>query len=360
MNAKRISFYSGVCLLLSLVCCGVLAQPTRVVVAPVAVMPEQGKLSLAGELGAIRTTLLSAEVEGSVASVLAESGDRVAAGAVLAVIREQPAQLQLQALQARVKEAQAGVERARINERRLSRLLPRKAVSQDEYDTARVELARTEAILAVRRAEASQQADQLARHHIRAPFEATIVVRQVELGQWLDVGDPCYQLDDTSTLRAVLAVPQQYYTAIREGAAVQVRYDAMPDQVFDLVLSRKLPTVRRAGRSFEIWLDVDNSKQLLVPGLSLQAEIPLQTMQGNRVLVSRDAVMKQPDGKAWVWLLEQSAETHTVRRVDVVVTGAVGSGLVVSSAELDPGMQVITRGNEALHEGQSVQIVDAS
>lgn len=359
MNTKRISLYPVVCLLLSLVSCALLAQPIRVVVAPVEVIPEQGKLSLAGELGAIRSTLLSAEVEGSVASVFAESGDRVAAGAVLAVIREQPAQLQLQALQARVKEAEAGVERARINERRLKRLLPRNAVSQDEYDTARVELSRNEAILAVRRAEASQQADQLARHHIRAPFEGTIVGRQVEQGQWLDVGDPCYELDDTSTLRAVLAVPQQYYGAVQEGSAVQVRYDAMPDQAFELVLSRKLPTVRRAGRSFEVWLDVDNREQLLVPGLSLQAEIPLQNMQGDRVLVSRDAVMKQPDGKAWLWLLKQSAETTNVVRVDVVVTAAIGSGLIVSSPGLGPGMQVIVRGNEVLHEGQSVHIVDA-
>jgi RND family efflux transporter MFP subunit len=336
-----------------------MAQQTRVVVARVEAMPEQGKLSLAGELVAIHSTLLSAEVAGSVAVVLAESGDRVDANALLAVIREQPAKLELRALQAGVKEAQAGVERARINERRLGRLLPRNAVSQDEYDTARVELRRTEAILAMRRAEAEQQSDQLARHQIRAPFGGTIVGRHIEQGQWLNVGDPCYHLDDTHTLRAVLAVPQQYYTAVREDSAVQVRYDAIADQVFQLVLSRKMPLVRRAGRSFEVWLDIDNSDQLLVPGLSLQAEIPLFKLQGDRVLVPRDAVMKRQDGQSWVWLAQHSGDTIVVEQLAVQVDGAMGSGLIVQSAELSPGMQVVTRGNESLQDGQVVHVIDA-
>ncbi len=347
------------CLLATVISCGATAQQMRVVVARVEAMPEQGKLSLTGEIGAIHSTLLSAEVAGSVAVVLAESGDRVDANALLAVIREQPAKLELRARQARVKEAQAGVERARINERRLGRLLPRNAVSQDEYDTARVELGRTEAVLAMRLAEAEQQSDQLSRHQIRAPFAGTIVDRHIERGQWLNVGDPCYHLDDTHTLRAVLAVPQHYYAQVRVGSAVEVRYDAIADRLFQLELSRKMPLVRRAGRSFEVWLDIDNSDQLLVPGLSLQAEIPLYNMEGDRVLVPRDAVMKHPDGQSWVWLVQHSGDTMVVEQLTVQVAGAWGSGLIVQSAELSPGMQVVTRGNESLQDGQAVHIVDA-
>jgi RND family efflux transporter MFP subunit len=347
------------CIALAVCSLSAMAEVSRVVVAPIEASHVQGNLALAGELVAIRSTVLSAEIAGSVDEIFAESGDRVEPDALLARIREEPARLALQALRARIDEARAGVERAQINERRLSRLLPRKAVSQDEYDAARVELARTQAILASRIAESGQQAERLERHHIQAPFAATIAARHIELGQWLNVGDPCYELNDTSTLRAILDVPQQYYAAVREGSTVKVRYDALPGEEFDLVITRKLPTVRSAGRSFEIWMDIDNAGLQLVPGLSLRAEMPLAMPEEEQWLVPRDAVVRLQGGQTQVWLAEKVEGASAARSLKVDVAGAVDTGLIVRSANLRPGMQVVTRGNESLREGQEVKIVDA-
>ncbi len=348
------------CLLLGVSPLAVLAKPVTIVeLGTVESMQGQPRLSLAGELTAIRSARVAAEVAGKVGEVLAESGDKVAFGDDLAVVGETPALLRLQAMEARVAEARAGAERAAINERRLARLLPRKAVSQDEYDEARVELARQKAILATRQAEAQQQADQLQRHHVRAPFSATVVSRYIELGQWLDVGDPCYDIDDTTVLRARVAVPQQYFGQILEGSEVRLRVDAMPQIAHDLKVSRKLPNIRSAGRSFEAWVDIDNSKMELVPGLSVRAEIALQGPPGENLLVSRDAVIKLPDGSTVVWLVREADGEVTVNSLPVQVSGARDEQLIVQAASLQSGMAVVTRGNEALSEGQAVRLVDS-
>ena len=348
------------CLLFAMASFVVMAKPgTMVEVGFVASMQDGPGLTLAGELTAIRSARIAAEVAGTVGKVLAESGDNVDAGDDLAVVRQRPALLRLQALQARVAEARAGVERAEINERRLARLIPRKAVSQDEYDEARVELARRQAILATREAEALQQDDQLQRHYITAPFGATVVSRHIELGQWLDVGDPCYDIDDTAVLRARVAVPQQYYAQIAEGSEVRLIVDAVPDVVRALKVTRKLPNIRSAGRSFELWVDMDNSDNKLVPGLSVQAVITLLGQGAGKLLVSRDAVITYPDGSAVVWVARKDGTEVTVHSLPVQISGARADQLIVQADSLQPGMRVVTRGNEALRDGQVVQLVDS-
>ena len=177
---------------------GLAAAPTVVALGEIQASPAQGELVLAGELRAVRGATISTEVAGSVASIAVESGDRVEAETVLATMRQQPARLILRAARARVVEAEAGVDRAAINERRFGRLLQRKALSQDEYDTARVELNKARAVLETRRAEAAQSSDQLDRHRVRAPFAGVVVARHIERGQWLDEGDACYDIEDIS------------------------------------------------------------------------------------------------------------------------------------------------------------------
>jgi len=356
------------------------ARTPLVEVALVEANTEQSVLTLVGELRALRRSVLSAEVAGVVAEVLAERGDEVKSGAVLTAIREQPAQFALRSAKGRNAEAGADVDRAILNERRIGRLLQRKAASQDEYDSAQVELNKARAIQSIRRAELDRAADQLTRHRVRAPYPSVVVDRMVELGQWLDVGDPCYAIEDIARLRAVFAVPQQYFPQIETGSQVALSFEARPSEVFSATLTRKLPRVRQQGRSFEIWVDLDNSEQRLVSGFSAKAQVPLHRAGSDPLLVPRDAVLRARDGSAWLWRVQsgeahrgsvqensleqgairngdnrQAPAAHGVQRVAVEVVAAVGDGLLVRSDELAVGMLVIVRGNETLREGQSVR-----
>lgn len=337
-----------------------MAEPARVATAPVTVASGQGVLELVGELDAARRVVISAEVAGAVHSIDTEEGEATEAQSVLAQLRAEPAQLELEVLAAEVKEARAGVERAEINERRLGRLIGRKAVSQDEYDSARVELRRNQAILAARQAEAALQADRLQRHTVRAPFAGTVVERQIEKGQWLDIGDPCFVFEDAATLRVRLAVPQDYLDRVQLASSVKLYVDVLGGETRELTVIRKLPQVRRGGRSFEVWLELDNRDHKLVPGLSVRAEIALRGGDGADLQVPRDAVLRRQGGESWIWIVQTAGAESTARKVAVDVVGARNGGLVVRAAGLEAGAQVVTRGNEALREAQQVLINNGS
>jgi multidrug efflux pump subunit AcrA (membrane-fusion protein) len=76
-----------------------------------------------------------------------------------------------------------------------------------------------------------------------------------------------------------------------------------------------------------------------------------------KVVVSRDALLRHPDGRVTVWVLDDNGGQTKVseRRVH---TGLAFDGRVAIDTGLDAGARVVVQGNEGLHEGQSVRVVE--
>ena len=90
----------------------------------------------------------------------------------------------------------------------------------------------------------------------------------------------------------------------------------------------------------------------IAPGMSAQAVISFNT--GNEgLVVSRDALLRQPDGRITVWVVEQNGKGHIARERRVEI-GLSFDGLTEIRSGLKAGDRVVVRGNESLTDGQSV------
>ena len=88
--------------------------------------------------------------------------------------------------------------------------------------------------------------------------------------------------------------------------------------------------------------------------MSARATIGLRTgTQG--LVVSRDALLRQPDGRITVWLVEPNGSAHRVRERRVEI-GISFDGLTEIRSGLKRGDRVVVRGNESMVEGQSVEL----
>lgn len=351
----------GIAILLCLLLSGsVLADKTaRVEVQGISVASSnEALLRISGELEAVRSAVIAAEQAGIVDSLSAEAGDQVSRGSVLASLRRQQAQFSTDALKAALAEADANVQIATLNEQRLKNLAQRKSISQNDYDVARLELARSEAIAAQARAQWLLQRDRLERHVIAAPFDGRIQRRDIEVGEWLQPGASSFVLADTSSLRIILSIPQLYYGRIQPGSAVDIQFDAHPGTRYSARVSRILPAVQRQGRTFALWVDIPNPDDKLAPGMSLQATLHPPAIAddtaGSDFLIPRDALVRNEQGHTQVWRVnaEQRAEA-----VPVEVKNAIGAALRVSSKELKASDRLVTRGNENLRANTALEIV---
>ena len=87
--------------------------------------------------------------------------------------------------------ALAKAELAKKSFERQSQLFKLNAISQEEFDTAKLNYQSLDA-------SAKALKSQLDRKMIKAPFNGKIGVRRVNIGQYVNIGDPLYQLQDDS------------------------------------------------------------------------------------------------------------------------------------------------------------------
>ena len=92
----------------------------------------------------------------------------------------------------------------------------------------------------------------------------------------------------------------------------------------------------------------------LTPGMSAAGLLEAADRR-RAVVVSRDALLRHPDGRITVWVVEGEAPTATVRERRVEI-GLAFDGRVAIRSGLEAGTRVVVEGNEALQQGQQVSI----
>lgn len=309
-------------------------------------------LRVSGTVTSPRAAVLSPAVGGLVAVLDVDAGDRVAAGEVVVGLDDELARLALRRAEAAQAEARSALADARRRLEEAERLVGERSIAETEVKSRRAEVEADEAALAAASAGASEQRALLARHAVRAPFAGVVAERLTELGEWVSPGDALLRLVATDGLRFDFRVPQNRYGAVSADTPVQVFLDAAPGGAWQGRIQAIVPVNDPAARTFLLRVTAPDAPA--APGMSARAALHLDT--GRRaVVVSRDALIRHPDGRSTVWIVEGGGEDATVteRRVD---TGLEFDGRVEVVSGLEAGLRVVVRGNESLQEGQSVTV----
>lgn len=319
------------------------------------------ELALNGSLIPRRTSRLSAEIDGQVAEILVDDGDRVNANAVVLRLDSRLARIDIEAARARLDEARARHAESERRHRELLELKKNQHVAATNVAAARAQIDIDAA--AVRQAEAAlaRSSELLERHTVYAPFNAVVRHKLVEKGEWVETSTAVAELVDVEVLRLEVAVPQFYYASVGVGTPVVIRLDAMPERSFEARVTRKIPVGEAASRTFRVRIDIPNDDGRLAPGMSARAG--LRVAPGDTapaLLLPRDAVVRKPDGSANVWVIVvEDGVTKAVPRL--IETGRAWRDLIeIVQGDVTPGEQVVVRGNEILTPGQSVLVADES
>lgn len=131
---------------------------------------------------------LSAPVSGVVRAVNVDVGEQVKKGQVLLMLDGAIYQARVAETQASITRLAAEVEEARRDLVRVQELYARTVVATADLDQAKLRLTRAESLLAEARAILRQHQKVLDDTIVRAPFDAVVVVRQVEPGMSVAAG----------------------------------------------------------------------------------------------------------------------------------------------------------------------------
>jgi RND family efflux transporter MFP subunit len=327
--------------------------PVTVTVAETAPIVELVRVS--GTVTSPQAAVLSPSVAGLVETVHVDAGDRVDSGDVIVTLDRELEELALARATAEAAQAQSALDDARRRLSEAERVGPTRAIAESEIKTLRAEVARGEAALDAANAAMHQQQAIVRRHSVRAPFAGVISQRITEVGEWVNPGDGLLELVATDRLRFDFRVPQDRYARLGRDTLVEIVVNALPEQVFAGRIQAIVPVKDPGARTFllRVVAATDDAPEV-TPGMSAQAALHIDA-QHDGVVVPRDALLRYPDGRRTVWIVERDGSEPTVheRRVE---TGVEFDGMIEIRSGLTAGASVVTRGNEILRDGQAVSV----
>jgi multidrug efflux pump subunit AcrA (membrane-fusion protein) len=385
-------------------------------------------VELVGKADPRRRSTLGAETAGRVERMRADEGDYVLAGDVVCEMRKRPVQIQLdrakarlaaskaelakleggyrseeiRQAEARLKSAQAGLRRWKLEYERTRRLLAEGASTPAEmdraeaaYEQAREAVAEAEANLELRRtgfraedidrarsevaaqsATVDELSDTLDRMTIRMPFNGFVVHKHCDDGQWLNPGSPVVDVVDLDVVRVRVDVPERYATGVRVGYKAPVVFENIGNGEFEGTVSQVVPLSAEATHTLTVRVDVknriDDDRAAIPAGLYARVWLPVGK-EHEALLVPKDALIRR-EGQDRVYTVSNKPPPGTEEEekpgegkpasdgppvkyavaIPVKIVGGYGRFMEVESEQLEAGTPLVTRGTYLLSPGAAV------
>jgi membrane fusion protein, multidrug efflux system len=315
--------------------------PEAVAVATVHQEQWQGTLTAIGSITAVQGVTITPEIAGIVAEISFESGAVVAKGDLMVRLDTSSEEAQLRAVEAQL-------DLARLNLEREKSLRKENMVSQADLDTADATMKQTQANADTIRAT-------IAKKTIRAPFAGRLGIRQVNLGQFVDVGKPIVWLQTVNPVYADFALPQQEMAQLTNGLPARLQIDAYPDRPFKGVLTAVNPGLDQVTRSVGLRATFENPDQLLRPGMFVRVELLLPEHQ-DVLVVPATSVQRAPSGDSVYVVEADGAEGKGGLKVrqQLVKLGQERGDFISIQTGLNKGDRVVSAGQFKLRAGMAV------
>jgi len=259
-------------------------------------------------------------------------------------------QLDARQERAQLEAAQAQLELAKMNLDRMQGLLGKGVSSKAEFDRAAAEHKQAEARVGEVKAT-------IERKTVRAPFSGVLGIRQVNLGQYLNGGDPIVPLQAIDPIHVDFSVPQQDVGPIKVGAEIHVAAEGVSGDIKGKVTALD-SVVDEATRNVRIQAKVANADGRLRPGMYVTTEIGLGAGR-SVVAVPATSILNAPYGDS-VFIVEEitgpNGQKFKGARQQFVKVGA-GRGDQVAVLEGVPnGAEVVSSGVFKLRNGVAVHV----
>jgi len=342
MKKRLLAFSVSVCMLPTLVW-GQWGGASPVEISEAKMTTMAPTMQVAGTVVSRTDVYLSAEVEGRLVEV-AEPGQRVAAGEVIAKIDDETLGLRAQELEAEIARVNAQLTFLEAELKRLERLAETNLAALSQIEQTRADRDVAQSNLNVAKSRLAQVQTQLDRTEIKAPFPGLVVERVAQAGERVGVGARVVRLYNPQSLEVVARAPLNYYRYVQSADVLAV---STTDQQMEASVRRAYSVGGENTHVFEIRLDLEEN---LAVGQTVRVTIPTADLR-EVLAVPRDALVLRGDGIA-VFIID---EDNTAQRIQV--TTGIGQGdWIEVRGPIQAGDRVVIRGNERLRPGQEVSI----
>ena len=296
-------------------------------------------IRLTGTVEAINDAVVSSESSGRILSI-ANRGDRVARGGILARLDDR-------VLQAQYEAAKTGFELADDTFNRLEALYADSIISTQDYQSARAQ-----------RDQAKAQLDltekQLQDSQIEAPFSGRIEERMIRTGELINPGQPVVRLVNTDRVRILSGIPERYSGEITEGSEVVVNLRAVNGNSITSKITYAGNVIDPDTRTYTVEIEVENPGERIKPDMVADLQIRRATLE-DVIVIPRTAVLRDEEGVSVFRSREENG--RKIAELVNVRTGASSGPLIQIIEGLSDGDEIVVSGMRTLSIGDELNVL---
>ncbi len=304
-----------------------------------------------GSIEALNAPVVAAEVAGHVRDVYVDVGDEVEVGQLLARLDSESLEITVRESQARIDEIAAMIENQKLTVERMRNLVKIQAQSQDVLDNAETELKAREAQYLAAEAGLAASQYNLSKATIMAPINGVIQRRDVDLGGYVGVGSPLFQLVSLERLQARLNFPETIRSFLSVGQSVLLSIPSRPDETFETRISDIAPMLDPETRAVHVIVEFANPNGWQ-PGASVDGKVLIETRK-QALLVPEVSVVRRPAGQVVYVLRDDRVEEQ------VVTSGYRQNGFIEIRLGLTREEVIAQNGASFLTDQALIEVVDS-
>jgi RND family efflux transporter MFP subunit len=274
------------------------------------------------------------------------------------------------AAEAALAEAHAALAQAESDFGRIAALWQQESVTRPTYDgskasldVARAKVDAAAAALAAAKQRASAAGAQLREATIalgdtdlRAPFDAILLERHIDVGALVSPGTPAFTVADLHLVKARFSVPDRALHMFRAGKPLPLTVDAFANERFPGQVLSVAPAADPKALSFEITVAIDNPTLKLRSGMIASIRVADETADRRQVRIPIDALVHDPTRDQYVvYAIEKKDRGITAVRAVPVRPGPLVGNQVSILDGLTPGQRIVASGANQLRPGDSVK-----
>ena len=289
------------------------------------------EISVSTNLQGYLTLNVAPSLTGKIEHIFCEVGDRVATGADLVRMD-----------QTQYKTTKISLTNLETEKNRVAMLLKTGSATQQQYDQLEAQYNSTK-----------EQLEFLQTNtYFKAPFAGVISAKNYEDGE-LYSGQPILVLTQIDKLKALVAIPENYFPKFKAGMKLTLTSEIYPDQVFPATVEVVYPTIDASSHTFQCKIVVPNGKNLLRPGMYVTTTLGLG--KANTIVAPYQAVEKLVGANDRYVFINENGRA---KRVAVELGQRFDQDIELISPDIVPGVEMVIVGQHKLVDGVKLNVVE--
>lgn len=329
--------------------------PTPVVVEKAALTAYSPVIAMTGEIEARIETDLSFRVSGRIVERLADTGQEVKAGDLLARLDPEEQEADLVSAEADLKLAEAQEAQLTAAFNRSAELLQKGLTPRGDYDSAQAALISARNSVEAARSALATAREALGYTELRADADGIVTARSAEVGQVAQAAQMMFRLARNGARDAVFHVQESIFlqrdALSGSGVEVSVHLINRPEATAKGVIREISPTIDARTGTVRVKAGLADVSAEMALGAAVTGQVTLAPVEVIRVPWT---AIGSKNGAPAVWVMDRSAGTVSLSPVSVFAyekeTALVSDGIA-------PGAEIVSQGAKFLREGQKVRAI---